>query len=127
VTPAVLEEVSLSEPHQVKLAGPRVKEVTIPVEAQRGRLIARVHARLQSVMGQITIESIPAGAEIVLDDRPAGRTPATLGGVKLDARHRVDLVLPGYEIDQFVVLPEKDGVRFTRRLSRLQPKETAPR
>ncbi len=32
-----------------------------------------------------------------------------------------------YDLDQFVVLPEKDGVRFTRRLSRPQAKETAPR
>ena len=28
----------------------------------------------------------------------------------------MDLVLAGYEIDQFVVLPEKDGTRFVRKL-----------
>jgi serine/threonine protein kinase len=124
-TPAVLEDVLLSRPHVVTLAGPRVKEVSLAVEPERGKLVARVHARLTSVIGSIVIESVPAGAEIVIDDRPAGRTPATLAGVKLDARHRVDLVLAGYEIDQFVVLPEKDGVRFTRRLSRLDAKEKA--
>jgi hypothetical protein len=124
-TPAVLEDVLLSRPHVVTLAGPRVKEVNLAVEPGSGKLVARVHARLTSVIGSIVIESVPAGAEIVLDDRPAGRTPATLAGVKLDARHRVDLVLAGYEIDQFVVLPEKDGVRFTRRLSRLDAKEKA--
>ena len=68
----------------------------------------------------------PPGAEIVLDDRPTGRTPVTLGDVRLDQRHRIDLVLTGHEIDQFVVLPEKDGVRFTRRLARLEPKAKAP-
>jgi hypothetical protein len=47
-------------------------------------------------------------------------------GIRLDQRHRVDLSLPGHEIDQFVVLPEKDGVRFNRRLSKLDPKGKAP-
>jgi serine/threonine protein kinase len=128
VTPAVVEGVLLSRPHLVTLRGPRVKETVLPVPRPApGVLVARVHGRLESALGAITIESVPAGADIVLDDRPAGRTPATLPGVKLDARHRIDLVLAGHEIDQFVVLPEKDGVRYTRRLSRLVPKEKAPR
>jgi hypothetical protein len=36
--------------------------------------------------------------------------------VRLDERHRVDLSLDGHELDQFVVLPEKDGDRFLRKL-----------
>jgi hypothetical protein len=28
----------------------------------------------------------------------------------------VDLTLPGHEVDQFVVFPEKDGNRFVRQL-----------
>jgi hypothetical protein len=50
-----------------------------------------------------------------LDDRSAGATPLSLT-VRLDERHRIDLTLPGYEIDQFVVLPEKDGGQFRRKL-----------
>jgi hypothetical protein len=126
VTPAVIDGVLLSRPHTVTLAGRDVKEMTVPVPRAPGELVARVHGRLQSSLGAITVESIPAGAEIVLDDRPAGRTPLTLGEVRLDQRHRIDLVLAGHEIDQFVVLPEKDGVRFTRRLTRLEPKGTKP-
>jgi hypothetical protein len=128
VTPAVVEGVLLTRPHVVTLGGARVRELTLPVPRPgRGALVARVHGRLESAIGQITIESVPPGADIVLDDQPAGRTPATLGGVKLDARHRIDLVLEGHEIDQFVVLPEKDGLRYVRRLSRLVAKEKAPR
>jgi hypothetical protein len=128
LTPAAVEGVLLSRPHAVTLGGARVKETTLPVPPPApGALVARVHGRLESALGAITIESVPPGADIVLDDQPAGRTPATLGGVKLDARHRIDLVLAGHEIDQFVVLPEKDGLRYTRRLSRLEPKEKAPR
>ncbi len=124
-TPSVLENVLLAEPHTVTLGGPAVKEVTATVPRLPGQLVARVHVRLQSSIGAITIESMPAGAEIRVDDKPAGRTPITLADVRLDQRHRIDLVLAGHEIDQFVVLPEKDGVRFTRRLARAEPKVKA--
>ena len=126
VTPAVLENVLLSQPHVVAVSGAQAREVTAPVPHQPGLLVARVHLKVQSSLGALTIESVPPGAELVLDDRPAGRTPVTLGDVRLDQRHRIDLVLAGHEIDQFVVLPEKDGVRFTRRLARLEPKAKAP-
>jgi hypothetical protein len=125
-TPAVIEGVLLSRPHSVTFSGPGVREVTVPVPRTPGQLVARVHARLESSLGAITVESVPPGAEIVLDDRPAGRTPLTVADVRLDQRHRIDLVLAGHEIDQFVVLPEKDGVRYTRRLTRLDPKGTKP-
>jgi eukaryotic-like serine/threonine-protein kinase len=124
-TPSVLENVLLAEPHTVTLGGSQVKEVTATVPRLPGQLVARVHVRLQSSVGAITIESVPAGAEIRVDDKPAGRTPITLGDVRLDQRHRIDLVLAGHEIDQFVVLPDKDGVRFTRRLARAEPKVKA--
>jgi tRNA A-37 threonylcarbamoyl transferase component Bud32 len=122
LTPAVLEEVLLSRPHTVTVGGARVREATAQVPRQAGRLVARVHVHTESSQGAITIESVPAGAEIVFDDKPAGHTPVTLGDVRLDQRHRIDLILSGHEIDQFVVLPEKDGVRFTRRLARAEGK-----
>jgi len=40
---------------------------------------------------------------------------------------RIDLSLAGYEVDQFVILPERDGDRIVRRLARAAPKVgTAP-
>jgi len=125
-TPAAIEDVLLSQPHQVTVGGPGVKETTVPVPLAPGKLVSRVHVQLASSLGSITIESDPSGAEIILDDRPAGRTPVTLADVRLDERHRIDLVLAGHEIDQFIILPEKDGVRFRRRLSRLDPKPRTP-
>jgi hypothetical protein len=123
VTPAALEGVLLSGKHEVTLGGPQVKDTTVPVPVEPGKLVSRVHVTLSSPLGAITIDSEPAGAEIMLDDRPAGRTPITIGDVRLDKRHRIDLVLAGHEIDQFVVLPEKDGLRFKRRLSRLDARK----
>jgi serine/threonine protein kinase len=125
VTPAVLEGVLLSRPHTVTVGGARVREASAPVPRQAGRLVARVHVHTESNQGAITIESVPAGAEIVFDDKPVGHTPVTLGDVRLDQRHRIDLILSGHEIDQFVVLPEKDGMRFTRRLARAEGKPKA--
>ena len=107
----------LSKPHVVTLSGPRLRSTSIRVDPRPGELLRRVEATLPTAMGSIKIESEPSGAEVRVDDRPAGTTPLTLGNVRLDERHRVDLVLPGYEIDQFVVLPEMDGRRFVRRLA----------
>ena len=120
-TPAVLEGVLLSRPHQVTLSGPALREATVPIAPSPGRLVARVHATLASTLGALTVSSEPAGAEVRLDGATAGTTPVTLTGVRLDLRHRIDLSLPGYEIDQFVVLPEKDGTSFRRTLSAAEP------
>jgi hypothetical protein len=127
LTPAALEGVLLSRPHTVTLAGPHVKEVSAPVAERPGELVARVHVKVESSLGALVIDSVPQGAEVTVDDRPAGKTPATVPDLRLDQRHRIDLVLAGHEIDQFVVLPEKDGVRFTRRLiTKAEPKGKAP-
>jgi hypothetical protein len=77
-----------------------------------------VHARLDSALGDVAVASEPPGAAVRLDGKLAGATPLTLRRLRVDERHRIDLSLDGYEIDQFVVLPEKDGARFTRRLHR---------
>jgi hypothetical protein len=126
VTPAVLDRVLLSRPHAVAVSGTGVRAASAQTAPRAGELVARVHLRVESTLGALTVESIPPGADVTLDDKPAGRTPAVLAGVRLDQRHRIDLALPGFDIDQFIVLPEKDGVRFTRRLTRLDPKAKPP-
>ena len=118
VTPAVLEEIPLSRPHEIALAGPAVRGQTLPIHAEPGQLVARVHATLESAVGDITVASVPPGAEVRLDGKALGPAPVTVRGLRLDERHRIDLALEGHEIDQFVVLPEKDGKTFTRRLQR---------
>jgi serine/threonine protein kinase len=115
-TPAIVEGVMLSRAHEVTVGGGNLREVAIPLQPEPGRMVRRVHARLVSSLGPITVESDPPGAEVTLDDRAAGRTPLTIGSVRLDERHRIDLRLAGYEIDQFVVLPQDDGQRFVRKL-----------
>jgi eukaryotic-like serine/threonine-protein kinase len=123
-TPAVIEDVVLSRRHEVSLDAPGVQPITVPVEPEPGSLVRRVSAKLETALGALEIASDPPGAEVRIDDRRAGTTPLTVTGVRLDERHRVDLTLAGYEFDQFVVLPDKDGTRFSRKLGRI---ETKPR
>ncbi|WP_242347085.1 serine/threonine protein kinase [Anaeromyxobacter terrae] len=125
-TPAVIEDVPLSRPHEIALGGEGLQGVTLATQPTPGRLVARVHSELASALGALRVESDPPGAEVRLDERPAGRTPITIPGVRLDARHRIDLTLTGHEIDQFVVLPAKDGVQFARKLARLDGGKPRP-
>jgi eukaryotic-like serine/threonine-protein kinase len=120
-TPTVLEGVLLSRPHEVTLSGPALKATTVTVLPEPGRLAARVHARLGSSLGTLTVESQPPGAEVRLDDRSLGVTPLAIPDVRLDERHRIDLKLAGHEIDQVVILPEKDGALVRRTLTPLVP------
>jgi eukaryotic-like serine/threonine-protein kinase len=124
VTPAILEGVALSKAHEVGLAASGRRDVILPVEPEPGKMVRRLHAKLATALGPVTVDSVPPGADVRLDDRSIGKTPITIPAVRLDERHRIDLALAGYDIDQFVVLPEKDGRRFVRALARSEP---APR
>jgi hypothetical protein len=126
VTPVVVEGVWLSGPHELTLEAPGSKPSTLTIAPEPGKPYRRVHARLENAMGTFRVESEPAGAEVRFDDRPMGTTPLTVQRVKMDERHRIDLTLAGYEVDQFVVLPEKDGNRVVRRLARSAGKTAAP-
>jgi eukaryotic-like serine/threonine-protein kinase len=120
-TPAVLEQVLLSRPHEVSLSGPTLRSTAAQVKAEPGRLSASVHLVLGTAIGAVKVMSDPPGAEVLFDDRPVGQTPVSVDGVRLDERHRIDLKLAGHEIDQVVVLPEKDGTTVKRTLTRAEP------
>jgi hypothetical protein len=79
-------------------------------------MVRKVHFKVQSTMGSIVVTSDPPGAAVTINELSVGVTPTTIAGIRLDRQHRLDLALPGYELDQFVVLPEKDGNRFVRKL-----------
>ena len=120
-TPAVVEGLRLSQPHTVEIRAADRRAVAVELEAKPGELVRRVHGDLPTLLAAITVESDPPGADVRLDGRAVGSTPLTLAGIRVDQRHRIDLTLPGHEIDQFVVLPEKDGQRFARKLVPARP------
>ena len=121
--PALVEGLLLREPHTVVLSAPERKNSVHNLAPDPWRLALRVHGVLRPARGDLTLESEPPGAEVRVDGRPVGRTPLTVRGVSMGERHRVDLSLPGREIDQFVVLPDRDGLLFRREL---QPARPAP-
>jgi hypothetical protein len=120
-TPALLEDVAVQQPHEVLLSGPRLRPTAVPVKPEPGRLALRVHALVGSAIGTLEVVSDPPGAAVLLDGQPAGLTPIAIGEIRLDQRHRIDLKLAGYEIDQVVVLPEKDGTHLKRKLTPAAP------
>jgi len=100
----------------VEASAPGHKSASSEVRGEAGRLSRTVHLTLPSAVGSFTVESEPPGAALSLDGVPLGRTPFVVTGVRMDERHRIDLTLPGHELDQFVMIPEKDGNRFVRKL-----------
>ena len=115
-TPLVVEDLPMSRAHQVNASAPGRKSASAQLRPEFGQLLRRVHLDLPSALGAVTVESEPSGAEVRLDGQAIGATPLTVSEVRMDERHRFDLTLPGHEMDQFVVLPEKDGTRFHRKL-----------
>jgi hypothetical protein len=115
--PLVVEGVRLSSVHRVEAVLPGHRTASVEVSGEPGRLTRVVHLALSSAMGSFTVESVPTGAEVRLNGNLVGRTPLRVIDVRVDERHRIDLTLPGHDVDQFVVLPEKDGNRFVRTLA----------
>ncbi|MBI5067747.1 MAG: serine/threonine protein kinase [Deltaproteobacteria bacterium] len=122
-TPMVLEGLSLHRPHTVVLQAPDRRSVTQTVQPDLWRPAMRVDAVLPPSAGMLAIDSEPPGADVRVDGHLVGRTPISIPGVALGERHRIDLSMPGREIDQFVVLPDRDGLKFKRTL---QPARPAP-
>jgi hypothetical protein len=115
VTPVVVEGLRLAQPHVVAVSAPGRRPASVVVEPER-RLVRPVHVALAATVAALRVESVPPGAEVRIDGRPAGTTPATIRDVRVDEPHRIDLTLDGHELDQFVVRPETDGTRFRREL-----------
>jgi len=120
-TPAVVGELPLRVPHTVVVSAPDRRTFTQTVQPDLRHPTVRIHAVLPAAVGDLVIDSDPPGAEARLDGMPLGRTPVTASGVRLGERHRVDLTMPGREIDQFVVLPETDVTRLRRTLPPPRP------
>jgi serine/threonine protein kinase len=120
-TPVVLEGLSLRGSHTVELSAAGRRTVSRTVQPDLWSPNARLHATLPPALGTLLIESDPAGAEVRFDGKPLGRTPLSVPEVALGERHRIDLTHPGREIDQVVVLPERDGTTVKRTLPPARP------
>ncbi len=123
-TPAVIEAFPSSQTLSVTVTAPDHKPLTVPVDGSFHRLVRRVSVDLPDAIGKLEIVSEPAGARVRFDGAVVGVTPVTLPRVRTDERHRIALELPGYELDEAIVLPEVDGPRVSRKLVR--PEKQVP-
>jgi hypothetical protein len=123
--PVVVEGLSLRAPHTVEVTAPGRRGVTRTGALDLWNPHARIPTALPPALGTLLLDSEPPNAEVRFDGRPLGRTPLAIPDVALGERHRVDLTHPGREIDQFVVLPERDGTSVKRTLVPARPPPAA--
>jgi serine/threonine protein kinase len=95
VTPFLFEEVKPG-PKKIGLTLDRHRfwEETVTVAAGQR---AALKPALALNVGSLAVNSVPPGAEALVDGRPAGRTPLTLPDLPPDSVHEIVLVLEGYE------------------------------
>jgi len=118
VTPAVLDEFRSSQPLSLTVSAPDHRPLTVQVDGDLRHSVRRVNVELTPATGPLVVVSDPPGARVRVDGEEVGATPITLPRVRLDERHRVDLTLPGHELDEVVILPDVDGQRVSRKLVR---------
>jgi hypothetical protein len=87
--------VSASKPSQ-SLSVPLAREPRKPVSPKPAVNTAPAKAEAASV-GALVIESRPAGATVLIDGRPVGTTPMSLGDVRV-GNHTVRIERDGYRI-----------------------------
>ena len=119
-TPVLVEGLRLGESHAITLAAPDRRTTTVELAPER-RAYRKVHAQLELALVSVRLESVPAGAEVRLDGKTIGTTPLTIPALRADERRRVDLALAGHELDQFVLMPERDGTHVSRTLAKIAP------
>ncbi len=89
--------------HQVVLSAPGFKNWIQAVFAEPGRKLS-VLARLQPILARVSVRGEPAGAEVIVDGVPRGKSPQSL---ELPAtEHRIEVHKDGFETFKSVVTPE---------------------
>ncbi|HLV60481.1 MAG TPA: protein kinase [Fredinandcohnia sp.] len=116
-TPLFLPESRIPVRATLALRLPDHVDAQAPIERNGQIHVAR--GKLESALGRLRIESVPAGARVRLNGRPVGTTPLELDALPVDERLRFDLERDGYLLDSIVVRPrEIEGGVLRRTLQR---------
>ncbi|MBN45159.1 MULTISPECIES: PEGA domain-containing protein [unclassified Methylophaga] len=106
--------------HQLKVQHPHYQTMTIDLSLNRGETVAQ-DVELQPLHGELTVNSVPSGAMVTIDETEAGKTPLTLplqGGL-----HTVKVSLAKYETTEETIEIQNSKPELERNY-RLSP-ETA--
>jgi hypothetical protein len=92
-----IDEVPVSTKHQIRLELDHYKPVTQDADVSSSGNEVRVLALLDRIRGKIRFDSQPSGAEIRLNDRLRGHTPATLSDIDMESAKTIELRLKDYQ------------------------------
>jgi formylglycine-generating enzyme required for sulfatase activity len=104
ITP--LEALSVQAgPRTIRIEAPRYFPYELQMDVQGMGIEQSIMAELSPRWAEVSLASQPAGAEILVDGEPVGRTPLTVE--ILDGTHELQLSLEGYKswIDRIEVTP----------------------
>jgi hypothetical protein len=97
-TVQVMRDGYVGQERQVAISASRPSQ-SLMFGLERSRTSPQPTPATPSTMGRetaaLTVESRPAGANVLIDGKPAGRTPLTLSDVAA-GMHTVSIELPGY-------------------------------
>jgi serine/threonine protein kinase len=96
VTPLVVAKLDRSRPHQVQVETDGYEPWQTELVFAERQTEMQVIAVLQQIRGTLRIESAPSGAEVLIDGRTAGLTPATVSHLARDRELTVEVRLRGY-------------------------------
>lgn len=94
--------------YTVRLAADKRAAAEAPVELAVGRP-AKIERLLAALPGQLRIISVPSGAEVKIDGRVAGTTPANVRDLSAEQALRVEIFQRGYRrVEQTVTLQPQE-------------------
>jgi serine/threonine protein kinase len=117
-TPVTIENVPVGR-HTVRITLAHRKPYEIEVDVPRRGGDVNVVGSLEMITGKMLINSVPAGAEIWINNRNRGRTPATITGLDPEDKIHVELRLKDYQ--PYVVepvWPENSQISIDAKLSK---------
>jgi hypothetical protein len=96
-TPYRLEGITIGTSHDIRIELPKYQPYIDTVNIPKTGREVPVLALLKQVTGKLRILSIPEGAEVWLDGRQVGRTPAKLEGLDMAGTKKLELRLKDHQ------------------------------
>jgi serine/threonine protein kinase len=96
LTPATLENIPVAKIHKLGLHLEKYRFWEGKVQLEAGK-ISQLTITLEPNYGDLEINSLPEGAEVILNGQPVGKTPFSLSRLLPDAVFEVEIRREGYE------------------------------
>jgi hypothetical protein len=97
VTPMTIDNVPVGTRHQIKVELPRHKPFTETVDIPKTGGQKTVTAVLDPLTGKLIVNTVPDGADVVINGQIRGRTPTAITDVDMESAVQVELRLKGYQ------------------------------